>query len=197
MPATVLRGERERPKELRQDRTCLVTLVSAGSSDRVLKIYPADHDEEKIWLETRPAIDRWEEVRRLMMLHCERGRAVPNPVPYHESVDDLVTPSITDADIPVCKLEGAVLTIPRNASQRVIDVTIDKSEQTVWTSDPREPNRPPDESAEKIKNLEEGQANLVKANAQLTDQVGQLLSTVGKLIDRLDKPEVSGKKKKD
>lgn len=94
------------------DKTCKVTLVANGISDRVLKVFPAEHEAEKIWLDNARGVARWAEVERLMFNFAPRGVHIPKPVAYHQSVKNLVVPDITEADIPVVKLEGAFLTAP-------------------------------------------------------------------------------------
>lgn len=93
-------------------KTCKVTLVNPGSSDSVIKIYPAEHEEEKIWLDKRPGIERWEAVKRFMYSHAPRGAFVPSPVKYHQDRTQLHVRSITDNDIPLVRLEGVVFTPP-------------------------------------------------------------------------------------
>jgi hypothetical protein len=89
-------------------KTCKVTIVTPGSSDQVIKIFPADHDHEKVWLDHRPGIERWESIKRLMTQFAPRGERVPEPVAYHSSSKNLLVPEISESDIPVVKLEGAV-----------------------------------------------------------------------------------------
>lgn len=90
--------------------TCKVTIVTPGSSDRVIKISPATAESEKIFLDHTPGVERWAEVKRLMFNHAVRGSRVPDPVAYH-SGSDLSTVAITDADIPVCQLDGVVFEV--------------------------------------------------------------------------------------
>ena len=92
-------------------KTCKITLANQGNSDKVLKVYPAEHEAEKIWLDNANGIARWEAVKRLLNQYAPRGEAVPNPVAYHEGTD-LKTVVISEADIPVIRLEGAVFKKP-------------------------------------------------------------------------------------
>lgn len=94
------------------DKTCKLTIVTPGSSDRVIKIHPAEHDAEKIFLDNTPGIERWKEIERLCFQYAPRGERVPAPVPYHSSAKNLVTPEITEADIPLVNLDGAFLKAP-------------------------------------------------------------------------------------
>lgn len=96
-----------------QHKTCRLTIVDQGMSDRVIKIYPAEHETEKVWLTNTPGIERWQEIQRVINLHAERGKPVPKAVSYHASTEDLRTVNITEADIPTVKLEGYVLPAPK------------------------------------------------------------------------------------
>lgn len=93
-------------------KTCKVTIVQPGRSDAVIKIYPAEHESEKIWLDNTRGIERWEEVQRFMYNFAMRGHAIAKPVQYHSSTKDLRTIEITEADIPTVTLENAVLKAP-------------------------------------------------------------------------------------
>ena len=92
--------------------TCLYTVVEAGKSDAVLKIYPATQAFEKVWLTNRPGVERHEAVMRFLNQYARRGTAVPKPVHYHANPKESLAPSISDADIPVVYLEdGAVFEV--------------------------------------------------------------------------------------
>ena len=98
--------------EAPQYKTCKITLVGPSSaSDRVIKVYPAEHEFEKIWLENTPGIERWRAIERLLMQFAPRGQAVARPVAYC-SGNDLKTVVITEDDIPLVHLDGAVLAAP-------------------------------------------------------------------------------------
>lgn len=103
----------EAPVEMAtQHKTCLVTIVQPGYPDSVIKITPAEHDKEKIWLDNRPGIERWEAVKLLMRRFSPPGKFVPDPVRWHninpQDPSSIVTPVIAEADIPVCELQGTV-----------------------------------------------------------------------------------------
>lgn len=91
---------------------CLVTLVTPGSSDRVIRVFPAEHKSEKIWLDNTPGIERWEAVERLLNNHAERGTRVPKPASYHSSSKDLRNVDLKPEDIPLVRLDGAVFEAP-------------------------------------------------------------------------------------
>lgn len=93
-------------------KTCRITIVTPGSSDRVIKVHPAQHDSEKIWLDNARGIERWSEVERFLFSFATRGAAIPKPLAYHSSSKDLRTIEITEDDIPTVHLEGAVLQAP-------------------------------------------------------------------------------------
>lgn len=93
-------------------KTCLVTLVEPGRSDRVIKVFPAEHESEKIWLDRTQGIERWEAVRRVLYNYAERGSRVPDPAPWHANPADLRTVTLREADIPLVRLDGIVLNKP-------------------------------------------------------------------------------------
>ena len=92
-------------------KTCKLTLVNTGRSDSVIKIRPAQHAVEKIFLDNTQGIERWEAIQRLMQGYAKRGTMVSKPVEFHQ-FPDLKTVVITEDDIPTVELEGAVLTAP-------------------------------------------------------------------------------------
>ena len=93
-------------KSKQEFKTCKITLVGPSSaSDRVIKVYPAEHEAEKVWLENTPGIERWRAIERLLMQFAPRGEAVPKPVAYC-SGNDLKTVVITEDDIPIVRLDG-------------------------------------------------------------------------------------------
>ena len=98
--------------EVQEYKTCRLTIVNPGSSDAVIKIFPAEHAEEKIWLDRRPGIERWEAVKRLMYSNAPRGQYVPDPVKYHPDIKNLAATDVVEKDIPLVTLEGAVLAPP-------------------------------------------------------------------------------------
>ena len=99
-----------------EKQTCLITIVQPGLPDSVIRISPADHKEEKIWLDTRPGIERWEGIKTLMKRFCPRGQYVPEPAYYHPTSgapEDLATRLINGPeDIPSLELDGATLSAP-------------------------------------------------------------------------------------
>lgn len=95
-----------------EQKTCLITLVNPGRSDSVIKVFPAQHEKEKIWLDNARGIERWEAVERLLQNHAERGKAVPKPAPWHSDPKELRVPDLDPKDIPLVRLEGAILAAP-------------------------------------------------------------------------------------
>lgn len=91
---------------------CRITLVNPGHSDSVLKVFPAEHKEEKIWLDKQPGKERWEMVQRMMQLHASRFSPIANPVPYCNDNRKLDRITLKESDIPTVKLENFVLTAP-------------------------------------------------------------------------------------
>lgn len=115
-------------EEAVQHKTCRITIVSAGQSDSVIKVYPAEHAAEKIWLTNTPGIERWEEVQRVINLHADRNKPIPKPIKYHSSITDLKTVEIHEADIPTVNLENFVLKAPKQ--QDLAPGDIDKMPQS-------------------------------------------------------------------
>lgn len=99
------------PEEGQTYKTCKLTLVNTGRSDSVIKIRPAQHEAEKIFLDNTQGIERWEAIQRLMQGYARRGTMVSKPVEYHQ-FPDLKTVAISEEDIPTVELEGAVFTAP-------------------------------------------------------------------------------------
>ena len=92
-------------------KTCKIVLVHTGTSDSVIKVYPAEHESEKLFLDNTPSIERWQAIERLMQGYAKRGTVVAKPVAFH-AFPDLKTVVISEEDIPVVELEGAILTKP-------------------------------------------------------------------------------------
>ena len=86
-------------------KTCKVTIVAHGTSDKVIKIFPAEHEKEKIWLNERPGIERWNEVKRFMNNYAERGSRTLEPIRYHSPGNTSIV-EIEEKDIPIVKLEA-------------------------------------------------------------------------------------------
>lgn len=95
----------EKTMEKTDKTTCILTVVVPGSSDRVMKVFPANGKSEKIWLDNARGLERWEEVKRFLYNHAVRGTRVPDPQPYCGDPYDLKTRTLSEEDIPVCKLE--------------------------------------------------------------------------------------------
>lgn len=91
--------------------TCKLTLVNTGRSDSVIKVHPAEHLSEKIFLDNTQGIERWQAIERLMQGYAKRGTMVAKPVEYHQ-FPDLKTVVITEDDIPTVELEGTVFAAP-------------------------------------------------------------------------------------
>ena len=92
-------------------KVCTLTIVEPGMPDRVIKIHPAAHETEKIWLDNRPGIERWAAVQQLLRQFCPRGRYVPDPAYWHQPgarPEDINTSTLKVEDIPVAMLEGAI-----------------------------------------------------------------------------------------
>ncbi len=91
---------------------CRITLVTPGQSDRMIKIFPSEHTEEKIWLDNTPGIERWEMIQRMIQLHASRFSPVPEPKPWHDNPKDLKTVTLKENEIPLVKLENFILPEP-------------------------------------------------------------------------------------
>lgn len=142
--------------------TCEITLVTPGHSDRVIKVHPAEHASEKIWLDNTPGIERWETIKRLMQTHASRFAPVYEPVPYCNDPKDLKTITLKPSDIPTVNLENFVLPAPAvietktsttPESAPVLEERIARMEETVnklaelmaKNTEKRGPGRPPKE----------------------------------------------------
>lgn len=99
-------------------KTCLITVVEAGKSDAVIKVYPATGEAEKVWLTNRPGVERWEEIERFLNSYARRGTRVPKPAPYHAS-GDLSRVILKDADIPTVYLEEGQVFEPKQEEDHV------------------------------------------------------------------------------
>ena len=86
-------------------KTCLVTLVNPGLPDSCIKVYPAEHAAEKIWLNTAPGQTRWRFVQNFLNRFVSRDEVVPKPV-FLCSPPDFATRTVSEDQIPVAKLEG-------------------------------------------------------------------------------------------
>ena len=100
------------------DTVCMITLVTPGYSDRVIKVTPAEHTEEKIWLDNTPGIERWENIKRLINNHASRFSPIPEPAPWCGDNKDLKTITLKPSDIPTVKLENFVLPAPPKEDTR-------------------------------------------------------------------------------
>lgn len=94
--------------EQQQLKTCRLTLVTPGLPDSVLKIYPAEHEAEKVDLGTAPGEERWANIRRLMDRFVPRDQVVKKPAMLN-TPPDFRTIVVKEDEIPVNTLEGAVL----------------------------------------------------------------------------------------
>lgn len=103
------------------EKECLITLVTPGQSDRVIRVFPAEHEKEKIWLDNTPGIERWEIVQRFIQLHASRFSPIPEPKPWHGDPKDLKTVTLRKEDIPLVKLENAVLGAPPKEAEAPVD----------------------------------------------------------------------------
>jgi len=96
-------------------KTCLITIVQPGLPDSVIKVRPAMVESEKIWLDRRQGIERWEAVKQLMRRFCPRGKYVPEPAywnPPSAKQEDLNVVILKAEDIPLIELDGAILDAP-------------------------------------------------------------------------------------
>lgn len=96
-------------------KICTITLVNGGMPDSVLRVSPADHSTEKVWLDRQPGVERWAAIQALMQRYCPRGAYVPKPAFWHpisSKQEDLSVPILKPEDIPHIHLDGAVLSAP-------------------------------------------------------------------------------------
>ena len=92
-------------------KTCTLTIVEPGLPDRVIKITPARHEKEKIWLDNRPGLERWAAVQQLLRQFCPRGKYVPEPAFWHQpgaKPEEISVLTLLPENIPHAQLDGAV-----------------------------------------------------------------------------------------
>lgn len=105
--------EQKEEKKEESVKMCKLTIVTPGHSDSVIKVFPAEHETEKIWLDKTPGKERWKEVKRLFQLYADRSKPVPIPIYYHDDVSNLATTNVTEEKIPIVKLENYVFKKPK------------------------------------------------------------------------------------
>ncbi len=88
--------------------TCFVTIVNPGRSDSVIKVYPARHKTETIWLDNQPGRERYELFKRTLNNYCDRNKPVPHAAPWHSDAEDHARPDLKEQDIPLANLENCV-----------------------------------------------------------------------------------------
>lgn len=96
-------------------KVCILTIVQPGLPDSYIRIYPADHEREKIWLDHQPGHERWAAVKQLMTRFCPRGKYVPEPAYAHPPTgkqEDLNIVLTKPEEAPLVELDGAVLSAP-------------------------------------------------------------------------------------
>ncbi len=92
-------------------RTCLVTIVEPGLPNAVIRIYPAEHESEKIFLDCRPGLERKAALMSMLERFSPRGVYVPKPAYLHaptSNIQEANSNPLRPEDYPVAKLEGAV-----------------------------------------------------------------------------------------
>lgn len=155
-------------------KTCLVTVIEPGMPNRVIKIFPALHAEEKIWLDHRPGIERWAAVQQLMQRFCPRGKYVPDAAYLHTpgaKPEDVNTLLLTPEQYPVVELDGAVLEpLP-----------------------PRERARLP-KPEDKIKAGEDRVTKMEERMDKLTDMMGNIITALAQKQPTQDPQNVEGKR---
>lgn len=90
--------------------TCTLTIVRAGISDHKIKISPAEHVKEKVWLDTRIGKERMEELDRIIQQCAPRTGVIPKPVPMCGEKLNVI--DLLEENIPHIHLEGHVLKKP-------------------------------------------------------------------------------------
>jgi len=111
--------------------TCLITIVRAGISDHKIKISPAEHQKEVVWLDNRVGKERMEALDRIIHLYAPRTGVIPKPVPMCSEKLNVIT--LTDEMIPIVTLEGHVLKKPleldeprKETDMQIKDASTDK-----------------------------------------------------------------------
>jgi len=136
-------------------KTCRLTIVSYGISDAVIKVYPAEHETEKVWLNDVRGVERWDMIKQNMERYAEKGTRVMNPVPYHNDPKNLSTVTLKEEDIPLVRLDGWILPKPP-PEEKLPDFKTDQNNMLAIN--------------ERINGLEKSIASLVTALAMQSGQ---------------------------
>ncbi len=151
---------------------CLLTLVVPGGSDQVIKIFPAEHKSEKIFLDNTPGIERWEMIKRMINNFSDRNRPAAKPRPYHSDPKNLRERDLRDEDIETAVLQGALLKAPpterRLVSNQPVQVQNKETEQRFTAIETR------------VDNLVEAIQGLTKAMA-LGEKPGKVKKSMAKV----------------
>lgn len=99
-------------KQTDKQETCTLTLVRGGISDHKLKIYPARHKEEKVWLDTLEGKERMDVISRVIQMHAPRTGIIPKPVAMCKDPRKLDRITLKDEAIPTVFLENYTLEAP-------------------------------------------------------------------------------------
>ena len=144
-------------KETKKEVKCRITLVTPGSSDRVIDVFPAGVEKEKIWLDNTRGIERWEAVERYLNQFALRGTRVPKPMPWHSDPKQMLKPDLEEKDIPLVQLEAP---LPPPPVEEKIDYT-------------RFMNKTPQDQSNRINSLEGMVQSLATAVSNLTSELQQ------------------------
>lgn len=97
--------------------TCRVTVVEPGKPDAIIKITPARHKEEKVWLDNQPGRERWEAIKRMMDNYGPKFGKIPEPVPTHTDMRDLRSSDLVEENVPVVTLNEFTFEAPPTEAQ--------------------------------------------------------------------------------
>lgn len=89
-------------------KTCLVQFVQPGICDKVLRVFPAEHENEKIDLGNQNGIQRYEKFMRVVDQYTTRDQAVPKAVPYATDENTYSSPAKALSEIPLVQLTNYV-----------------------------------------------------------------------------------------
>lgn len=153
-------------------KTCRLTVVVDGMSDRVLDIYPAEHERETVRLNNQNGLTRYKAIQRFLNNYCPRHEAVPEPAPWH-APGDYKTIVLKEKNIPKARLvDGNVFKAPPQ---------IQRAANNAIKMDPSVEN-----AKLRMDLLEKGQ-----------EQIMGMMSNLAQQIENLSKAKKPGRPKKD
>jgi hypothetical protein len=91
--------------------TCRITIVEPGKSDSVIKVFPAYHKEEKIWIDNNNGRERLEAIRDFCKKYGPSFGVLPEPLYYHPG-NTRDTNTNFEKEIPIITLAAEDMVLP-------------------------------------------------------------------------------------